>query len=1349
MADTTTDSDLMEVEDSSDSIQIDKNGVSEENDETKSKLAKTPSDSAEPMEEDSLSSSMHDLEAEDSIINESENKEDTNDNASDSLEVPIVESADTTAVEPEDLNGDVSLVEPPDTTAEESIDTNGDVSLVDKECEDNIDNDISMDNDSNIDNDPNIDKDNNVDNDNKIDKDNNIDDDNNVDRDNKIDNEAVSVEAETTVSSAVSEKQIVSDSETDSPKPSALRDVLTEESSKNSPEVVSNLCPFVKDAANEDAKAKDVKEKQNDEKVDSTENIDELDSKEKEGKTEHKEKSKSSKKKKAKTCSNCGVKQKHPLRIVFQGKSMYLCSETCFKVFKEKNMTKPVPKFVDDNCAQCQTRISNEPAFFPCVGEVKPLCTEECLMKYQEKHSIPTYCGQCKERIQSAYQRLTWETMVFCNDTCLVKYQTDLGSHCTSCHSPVQKTSLGKYCVCFGSDIRQFCSGSCLEEFKKGLKICSFCQNDLSTAGEGFLAPVGDKGQFKDFCSPICMDRYEVVNNIAKVMPEARECYNCKNKGVYKIQVKHGNENYALCSDLCLSAFRCAFRIMDNICLNCFQHFKTNEEEVFSFIFEGFPKNFCAKSCMTLFVLSNRKIINCLNCKVKKYNFDMIERLDSNNQFQMFCSSYCLNSYRVHSSGTGVKINCDGCNKNKGIQFHLTMSDGSMLNFCAYECVIAFQKEKHGMLPSNSHGVTTTTSISNPVISNVMSLAQEFRSGLSPQSQVKPRLPQHPLMPPGYASTGNSIQQPPKIQSPSLSAVNSSTLTVANTGGAMKEIIVRPPPPKPLRNKSASCKPIMATKGISCKSQTCNKAVQTDDTRLPSILPVPFPVYIPCPVNMYTKTISVPMPFPVPVPIPIPVFINKEKPCSRQHVCEVSSMETETTETLETKSTETVETKLAESIKTKSPEIPETYSAESLGSTSAESTKTNSTEPLDVSLHKDDPSPQVCSTTILENNLPAPSETKDIACEASKEAESVLPASENSTPQVTEQKNNSQESQLASNTATNLETKTEPIDEDLPTEFKQRRKKRSGEDLIVTEGKKAKVDEDYIEYMYGVNAWKQWVALKNGLMERGSSRKFKSFKTDLLLLSPSELSYSLSLFVKEVSKPNGQPYSAGTLFYLLLGIQYYMNENGRTDDLFSDEVYSSFAEHFHDVLLQYEGRAMGQEYPNPRIKESFLWQSKQLGAQSPQILLNTLMYFNAQFFKLRTVAAHMGLNFSHIARHTDEKGSFLRYYKEDNGKKEEENMNEFGRENHLIQSENKEDIMRCPVRLFEFYVSKCPQHLLETDSRFYLTPEKHCTPHSPIWYSAVPLNRAILAKTIQRNKLIEDLYKFDNNPLNG
>ena len=49
---------------------------------------------------------------------------------------------------------------------------------------------------------------------------------------------------------------------------------------------------------------------------------------------------------------------------------------------------------------------------------------------------------------------------------------------------------------------------------------------------------------------------------------------------------------------------------------------------------------------------------------------------------------------------------------------------------------------------------------------------------------------------------------------------------------------------------------------------------------------------------------------------------------------------------------------------------------------------------------------------------------------------------------------------------------------------------------------------------------------------------------------------------------------------------------------------------------------MSDEFPlklfsRCRIEEEHLWEAKQLGAHSPQVLLNTLIYFNTKYFMLK------------------------------------------------------------------------------------------------------------------------------------
>lgn len=166
-------------------------------------------------------------------------------------------------------------------------------------------------------------------------------------------------------------------------------------------------------------------------------------------------------------------------------------------------------------------------------------------------------CTQCTLILDVNEKMLTWETMDFCNEICLGRYQNKIGARCANCKNTVQHTSLGKYCVRFGYDIRQFCNSACLDEFKKGLKICCYCQRDISVGHQGFLAPVGDKGQFKDFCSQICMSKFDQMSKNPAPEPVWSKCAVCSIEKDTSIEVEVGeNTTQRLCSDPCFAAFK-------------------------------------------------------------------------------------------------------------------------------------------------------------------------------------------------------------------------------------------------------------------------------------------------------------------------------------------------------------------------------------------------------------------------------------------------------------------------------------------------------------------------------------------------------------------------------------------------------------------------------------------------------------------------------------------------------------------------------------------------------------------------------------------------------------------------
>ncbi|TSK72189.1 Zinc finger MYM-type protein 4 [Bagarius yarrelli] len=72
--------------------------------------------------------------------------------------------------------------------------------------------------------------------------------------------------------------------------------------------------------------------------------------------------------------------------------------------------------------------------------------------------------------------------------------------------------------------------------------------------------------------------------------------------------------------------------------------------------------------------------------------------------------------------------------------------------------------------------------------------------------------------------------------------------------------------------------------------------------------------------------------------------------------------------------------------------------------------------------------------------------------------------------------------------------------------------------------------------------------------------------------------------------------------------------------------------------------------------------------------------------------------------------------------------------------ENIEVPLRCPVRLYEFYLSKCPDSVKERPDVFYLQPEISCHPGSSVWYSTKPLDAAILDAMLSRALAVRDVH---------
>lgn len=1130
--------------------------------------------------------------------------------------------------------------------------------------------------------------------------------------------------------------------------------------------------------------------------------------------------------------------------------SFYICSEDCYKIISSEEPEKFNLKRDSIRVRNIgHTTISSKGS--GSDSRIVSRSQQEAeSAKLERAKSFLRICVDCKTEIQirPGGKTLIWQTMDFCDEQCLGKYQRRIGSHCQTCNGEVPHQSLGKYCVRFGFEVRQFCCAACLNNFKKGLKTCSCCQKDISGSGEGFLAPVGDKEQFKDFCSQTCMRRYDSMVNVKKKQRTDR-CGVCNFEKIMRVEMTIDGNEHNFCSNPCFSAFKFVSNIVPDQCGMCSKYFERKSSDCYTIYNEKQrPKTFCSRICFNVFIISNRQITSCQWCKVKKYDFDMIMKVVDNQNPLMMCSLNCLTLYGVSINAfSRTALKCDNCNSCTTPQYHLTMSDGSMRNFCTYQCVMQFQSQfarapltleseaapqaTHHLSPkpkttssspSSSAAATTTAPFPTglpkrvklnatqtkaasastspqkvqqtvmPVISNVASLASGQsvsnvtsnirRGGSRGRGRARKIGMDRPIPTPSPPPSAASVLQtrtrtsgspvPSSSSSKSTrggrtsSRATGTSMSMSETSRAPSPIIQKeietkivtvPPYPPLVRNVQTSCQPKTEDVGIDCRPKTAEIGIQTDEDYSTKVLiPVPVPIFVPQPMYMYSAPF--PMPVPIPLPIPVPIFI----PTTRNSAAGIL--------------------KEIKKIQDKMPADP--FEAELL--MMAEMVADEKNESDSDSEEEMKPEPKMIEVSYQTSNVPQ-SNNMVVNMEAQNNSsfgEDVLQMALKMASGDYEDTGVDLESAMTANTITNPppgmihpshvqdDSSGMQMGHHMMMEQPQRggrgRKRGAIASPISPRNNRSPIKRQRLspdstppqapqpvmpvekpdanmclKFTFGVNAWKQWVLTKNADIEKSSIRR-RLFKTELLQMTADELNYSLCLFVKEVRKPNGTEYAPDTIYYLVLGIQQYLYENGRIDNIFTDPYYERFTDCLDEVARKFSVLYNDSQYIVTRVEEEHLWECKQLGAHSPHVLLSTLMFFNTKHFNLTNVEEHMQLSFSHIMKHwkrsaqnTKSPGTrnvLLRFYPPQAG------LDANPRKKKVYeQQENEENPLRCPVRLYEFYLSKCPESVKTRNDVFYLQPERSCVPDSPVWYSTQALSEDNLQKMLHRVKMVKEI----------
>ncbi|XP_056279712.1 transcriptional regulator QRICH1-like isoform X2 [Pseudoliparis swirei] len=284
----------------------------------------------------------------------------------------------------------------------------------------------------------------------------------------------------------------------------------------------------------------------------------------------------------------------------------------------------------------------------------------------------------------------------------------------------------------------------------------------------------------------------------------------------------------------------------------------------------------------------------------------------------------------------------------------------------------------------------------------------------------------------------------------------------------------------------------------------------------------------------------------------------------------------------------------------------------------------------------------------------------------------------------------------------------------------------------------------------GLEVWRLWAQRKNLQLEKSDTRRLAPigrrqalrFQEDLVSCAVAELCMGLSLMTTEArGLEEAESYEADVLYYVFLCIQKYLCDNGRVDDVFSDQYYTRFAHSLHQILEPWRSSVHPLGYIIPsHVTEEMLWECKQLGAHSPSTLLTTLMFFNTKYFQLQTVEQHLRVAFSKVLRHTrkspnnpKDKSTSIRYLRST------ERLMGQRDDMYSEQLEDLENPLRCPIKLYDFYLFKCPQSAKGRNDTFYLTPEPVVAPDSPIWYSTQPTSTDQLQRLLARILAIREI----------
>ncbi|XP_029370194.1 zinc finger MYM-type protein 4-like isoform X2 [Echeneis naucrates] len=991
-------------------------------------------------------------------------------------------------------------------------------------------------------------------------------------------------------------------------------------------------------------------------------------------------------------CSVCSRSCISKHEIVRQDVVHKFCSEPCVLRFcNMNNLTL---------CANCHS-CSNTLLILKMEEGDQKLCSAECLAQFKkQKIQTPQPCAMCQtsSSISDMVEHRKSEDVVqlFCSRSCVMASKIQAVSAAgisLDCDNCGNNTIPACHLAMSDASIKNFCSLTCAMTFKETHK-------DKPAASDETRA--NNQTQCDFFKPPEKMPRAQ-SQHITKTTPKI-------------VQPKEdtpaaSNETRANIQTQC-DFFKPSGKLL---CAQCRHVMKTTPKVVQQKNKMDFV---CSLACFQEFKRANKIPGKCEFCKSEQI-IRKAKRVDGKDCY--FCSERCKKLFH-HQLVRQWGKHCSSCAYCQSSSRMLVMAkyEGNNEEFCSEECSAKFKMLVCHVAQCDACGHKGELKQRLPMLGEVKHFCnlkclrdfchnkvQTINTALVPN---RPGSGYHPC----WRNLESSPRRPSGVVESSLAsslARKTSTSSSTTHCGLIPDIQTKvfvhgstQTVPKEMKNKSMICTPFVHNKGVSCTTQMVDTDTQTDNF-VPKVIvvPLPVPVYIPLPIIMYSqytqKSLGLPLPVPVPVVLP-PVMSDLPEPT-------VKAME--------------------EGVQLEPSEGKPNHRSE-------------------MEIEQDDEEEQEAgeSTEGNSNKIRAMKDhafSKDLGSLSSQQQSANPPLSTPSpppAPQMTEPAPplSTQTLDKAHNKNTLSPAAQEDMDQIDVSKVLSRKHHR-------------------LKSECGMEAWKRWIQWRESQTNQDPvSSHTVRLKEDILHYSAAELCDALCRFVNEVKQPDGEPYSPDNLFYLCLSLQQYLFDNSRLENIFSDLIYNKFSTEFTKTL-KLPVTARGRIHSS--VEEGFLWDCKQLGAYSPIVLLNTLLFFGCKYFGFTTVEQHRQLSFAHVicgtkTNRNSTKTTFLRFYPPSSTKDAEADTDGVPakrckktqtKESFLEMTEDRENPLRCPVKLYKFYLSKCSDLVRQRRDLFYLCPDHHCVISSPLWFSFTPLDDSTLQDMLIRILTVRELQDDD------